>query len=50
MTNHKEQHMKLHFLSAACLTGLLFMAAAGQSQSYSIDWHKIAGGGGVNGG
>ena len=40
--------MKRIMLSLACLTGLLLLPVAGHSQSYSIDWSTIDGGGGTS--
>jgi hypothetical protein len=40
--------MKRITLSFACLAGLLLLPVAGHSQSYSIDWSTIDGGGGTS--
>jgi len=40
--------MRQSIYLVAGLTGLLFMPIAGRSQSYAIDWFKIAGGGGTS--
>jgi hypothetical protein len=40
--------MKRIKLSFACLTGLLLLPVAGHTQSYSIDWFTIDGGGGTS--
>ena len=40
--------MKFTFITIAGLVAELFMAASINAQLYSIDWHKVAGGGGTS--
>ena len=40
--------MKRITLSFACLAGLLLLPVAGHTQSYSIDWFTVDGGGGTS--